>query len=244
MIARHALAVMICLLGLGGCGLFGSSLEPANRRDAELVVSDVPGQEQTVFVRSTRPRLLGQIFRRVPGDPGPARRAELAAAAAEHVEAVPAGTVLVPDCEIAEAELGPQVDTTPAGFALHDPSPGSAEPRDMFVTGFADGCPRRLVAASATLGSASAHEAVRYNPLNEAPWSATDIAYQHARLPFCGTAMQACPPAALDELDRRFAFLSHYDRFGPEARWQVILLRAPHQTPQQPRETGDRLAMR
>ncbi|RMD92306.1 MAG: hypothetical protein D6811_07160, partial [Alphaproteobacteria bacterium] len=175
------------------------------------------------------------------------RQAELQSAARAVAESMSRASPVIPPasldvaCEQAPEMLPPAVQSTPAGFRLHDPAPGGAEMRVFHVTGFADGCARSFSAVAAALGSATAHEAVRLNPLNQAPWSATDGAFEEARARLCGgAAASECRAANGDELDRHLAVLSIYRSFGPQADWQEVLLEAGAEV--QPRPDGQTAA--
>jgi hypothetical protein len=234
-IARRGrgLGVAAVLMALAGCagempGRAGVESAPAS--------AEMTRQGDTVFVRSTRPRILGQLVQRSPGDVGPARDAALVAAAAD---APPAGDAaaelnrgarlafgdVARVCSIRPETRGQEVGRPLAGFRLYDTAPGSAAPRTMFLAGFEDGCARAFTGTLAQLAPVSVHEAVRYAAINESPWSASDLAYEAVRAERCGVASGApCPAPARRALIGEAAFVSVYDGFGPEAGWRSLFL--------------------
>lgn len=147
-------------------------------------------------------------------------------AAPERVRDTPFGTV-VKACGVSGPALGRLVARSPGPgtFALYDTAPGRAGPRTQFVTGFRDGCPRQITASLALFGTATAHEATRYNPLNVAPYSATDDAYEEVKAKVCGIDPGAfCKGAKARRLARDAAFLSVFLDAGGAGRWMQMFL--------------------
>ena len=81
-------------------------------------------------------------------------------------------------CGVRGKALGSPVEKGPGKWKLYDTRPGSTAPRDFYLTGFSDGCPRRITAAVAMFGSVALYEAVHYGPVGLKPkGDATDAAY-------------------------------------------------------------------
>ncbi len=193
---------------------------------------------------SRRPRLFGGLFRRVPGDvrapraappTGTARAAPEVPPPAAGVRLFGGGRAAAPPddatgalpfgdvarvCGLARRNMGTEVARSPGRgtYRLFDSSPNSVEPRTQYLTGFRDGCARRFTASLALFGSAAVHEATRYNPLNQSPYSATDEAYESVKARICRVGRgQPCPDRRAARLERDAAFVSVYRGFGDTA---------------------------
>ncbi|WP_166416963.1 hypothetical protein [Cochlodiniinecator piscidefendens] len=132
-------------------------------------------------------------------------------------------------CAVRGAELGQEVDRYPdarRGYRLFDTNPGSLEPRVFHITGFEDGCARRVTGAIALLGSPAVHEAVRYSQAQSTvPYSVVDEAYENVRRATCRARRGLpCPDARMAGLQRSTGFLHLYGHFGQSDRWMEVLL--------------------
>lgn len=130
-------------------------------------------------------------------------------------------------CGVPPARLGTEIDRPPgaAPYRLYDSNPRTTAPRPQFITGFKDGCARQFTAALVLFGSPAVHEAVRYNPQNKSPYSASDNAYEAVKSRLCGVRRgQSCPEARIDRLAGKSAFVSIYRRFGDSGNWIEMFL--------------------
>jgi hypothetical protein len=134
---------------------------------------------------------------------------------------------IVTVCDVPKSEMGKEVARSHGAgkYRLLDTDPTSEGLRPQFLTGFKDGCARQFSAALALFGSASVHEATRYNPLNESPYSRSDIAYEKLKDRICGVRRGVhCPENRVARLDREVAFVSVYKGFGDNGQWLEIIL--------------------
>ncbi|HHI70664.1 MAG TPA: hypothetical protein ENJ91_06660 [Rhodobacteraceae bacterium] len=147
---------------------------------------------------------------------------------------IPPGTLL-PFGEIAVAcgvrgrALGKEVDRYPVrgkGYRLYDSNPGSTTPRTHYITGFKDGCPRQFTAGLALIGSPILHEYMRYDRSNkDLPFTEADKAYERIKGRVCGVSRgKPCSEKQAIALEKGMAFVTVYERFGGNARWEEILL--------------------
>ncbi|MCR8722902.1 hypothetical protein [Frigidibacter sp. ROC022] len=132
-------------------------------------------------------------------------------------------------CGVRGRALGQVVARYPARGAaqwkLHDTDPEATGPRNHYVTGFKDGCPRRVTGALGLFGTAALHETWRYRKDNRAPWSETDTRYEALKAQICGTTRGTpCPASRLAAMQRKTAFVTFYPRYGAEAGWFVMLM--------------------
>lgn len=130
-------------------------------------------------------------------------------------------------CDLSRAALGKAVESSPAKgratYTLHDPKPGSSESRAFYITGFADGCARRVQAALVMFGSVELYEMVRYSGLVDSPRTQTDKVYAQVRKGPCGSANRPCTGQGLKTLARGTVFLQAYPRKGSAAHLEVLL---------------------
>ncbi len=112
-----------------------------------------------------------------------------------------------------------------AKWRIIDTAPGSTEPRTQYVTGFGDGCARQVTAALVVFGAPDVHETLRYDPANDARYSATDTAYERIKGRVCRVgARTRCPADRMVRLAARTAFVTIYPRFGGTAAQVELLL--------------------
>ena len=139
---------------------------------------------------------------------------------------VPFGEI-VTVCDVPKAKMGKEVARShgPGKYRLFDTDSSSDSLRPQFLIGFKDGCARQFSAALVLFGSASVHEATRYNPLNKSPYSRSDIAYEKLKGRICGVAKGVpCPENRIARLNRDVAFVSVYKGFGDSGQWLEIIL--------------------
>ena len=207
--------------------------------DAEIAAAGrVPGAAEP----SRRPRLFGFLKQRVPGDVIAPAAAPVVLAAApapdtdDPITAAPMPLMAAPGlipfgevirvCEVKQRDMGAEVARAHgSGFRLFDADPSSAAPRSQFLTGFKDGCARQFTASLALFGGFDVHEATRYNPLNKAPYSRVDTAYEKVKNRICGVRKgQYCPEKRAAKLEKQTAFVTVYPQFGGTGEWLEIFL--------------------
>lgn len=129
-------------------------------------------------------------------------------------------------CGVRGKALGSQVEKGPGRWKLFDTRPGSTAPRDFYLTGFSDGCPRRITAAVAMFGSVELYETVHYGPVGLKPrGDATDAAYARLRAKTCGSAKLACSDREIRRLQKTAAFLSVYPSKSSPSRLELLMTR-------------------
>ncbi|MEO1362671.1 MAG: hypothetical protein AAFU86_02730 [Pseudomonadota bacterium] len=111
------------------------------------------------------------------------------------------------------------------GYVLYDSAPDSPDARTFYVTGFSDNCPRQFTASIALFGEPVLHEQLRYGlPARDFPYSATDEAYEKLKARVCNVGRtKPCGPR-ISRLENTTTFVSIYENFGENARWNDILL--------------------
>lgn len=125
-------------------------------------------------------------------------------------------------CGVRGKALGKVVEKGPGRWNLHDTAPGSTAPRVFYLTGFKDGCPRRLTGAVAMFGSVDLYELVHYGPVGlSPPASATDTAYARLRAKTCGQG--ACSARGIKRLARSAVFVSVYPSPGSAKRLELLM---------------------
>lgn len=145
-------------------------------------------------------------------------------------DALPFG-VMARVCSIQPAQMGQQIARFPergrADYAIYDTDPGSAQARSLYLTGFSDGCARKVTAAMALFGDARTYELLRYGPTGELmPLGATDAAYDRIKRQVCGVGQSRPCGDAIERLAGEAVFVSIYPRMGSNPDWQTLLLHA------------------
>ena len=111
------------------------------------------------------------------------------------------------------------------GYAMYDSAPDTPTPRTFYVTGFDDNCPRQFTAALALFGEPVMHEQLRYGlPARDFPYSDTDKAYEDVKARVCRVGRKKPCGLRIDRLEKTTTFVSVYENFGENARWNDILL--------------------
>ena len=129
-------------------------------------------------------------------------------------------------CGLRGKSLGKVVEKGPGKWKLHDTAPGSTAVRDFYVTGFSDGCARKLRGAVAMFGSVELYELVHYGPVGVKPTgSETDRAYAAMRARTCGSPQKACKPGAVRKLTRQAVFVDVYASATGSRRTQLLMSR-------------------
>jgi hypothetical protein len=131
-------------------------------------------------------------------------------------------------CGVSRRDLGTRVARIPergrTRWALYDTAPGSAEARAFHVTGFRDGCARRITGALAMFGSVELYELVHFAGIGAAgEIGETDRAYRALRASVCGNRDTPCPERPLKRLTRDTAFLTVYPRNGNPRHMEMLL---------------------
>lgn len=125
-------------------------------------------------------------------------------------------------CGVRGKALGKVVEKGPGKWKLYDTAPGSTKTRAFYLTGFADGCPRRFNGAVAMFGSVDLYELVHYGPVGVKPsGSATDQAYARLRARSCGSG--ACSERSVKRLQRSVAFVNVYPTASNPKRLELLL---------------------
>ena len=132
-------------------------------------------------------------------------------------------------CGLSRRELGKRIDTRPergpAKWTLHDTAPGSTGARAFHVTGFDDGCARRITGALVMFGSVELYELVHYTGLSASgETGATDRAYEALRRSVCGTSRdRPCDEGPLKRLTRTTAFVTAFPRKGHPRHLELLM---------------------
>jgi len=132
-------------------------------------------------------------------------------------------------CGVRGKALGKEVDRFPEhgkGYRLFDTKPSTTGPRTHYITGFKDGCARQFTASLALLGSPVLHEQLLSVGSSQGQHSTNaDHAFQKIRAKVCRVGKgKACPEKRIDEMEKSMAFVTIYERFGGNAKWNEILL--------------------
>ena len=131
-------------------------------------------------------------------------------------------------CDLAATDLGAVVERSPdrgARYKIHDTAPGTAQARTLYISGFADGCPRQVTGALAMFGSAARYEELRYGaPGKSLPKGASDAAYEEVKSTVCGVAKGRPCGKNAGKMDSAVVFVSIYQSFGDNGSWATLLL--------------------
>ena len=190
--------------------------------DADKLEADTAEVIPAAFTPEETPRSRGGFFSRF-------KPAQTTSATGPDAQEIAPGAALAFGeiarvCTLPKADMGREVERAGA-YRLYDSAVGSTEPRPLYITGFADGCPRQVTGALALFGSATSHEAMRYGkPFEGKPYSETDIAYEDAKRAVCGVGKGKPCGAAMGTLEKTTAFVTVYDQFVGAARWHNVLL--------------------
>ena len=128
-----------------------------------------------------------------------------------------------PACGLDAAQLGTAV-AQQSGYVLHDPTPGETGLHRQYVTGFADGCPREVMAALGVFGDVGTHEVIRYGDGATDGWSPADTAYEELKARVCRVNSGQPCGGRIDRLARETAFLTLYAAFGDTGQHAELLL--------------------
>jgi len=151
-------------------------------------------------------------------------------AAAEGFRAAPGFGEIAVVCDLPRNALGRKVDRRPekgsARWELYDTRPGSTAPRAFHLTGFEDGCARRISASLVMFGSVELYELVHFGGLGaEGETGATDRAYRSIRAAACGARARTrpCDEAPLKRLSRSTAFLTAFPQKGNPRHLEMLV---------------------
>lgn len=206
----------------GGRGLLELFRRPAGERRQEAGGPEgTAGADEVRVAAEATPRRWG-LF----GNRQPAARTGPDALDIEPGTTLPFGQI-ARVCGVDRQRMGTVVDSYPdarARYQIHDPVPNSTAPRTLFITGFADRCPRQITAAVATFGSAASHELFRYAVAPNRPYSGPDTAYEQIKREVCGvTQGQPCGDR-IGQLEQQLVFVSAYGAFGQSSGGVEFLL--------------------
>ena len=121
-------------------------------------------------------------------------------------------------CAAKGRELGQLIEKN-GRWKLYDTRPGAVGPRNFFVTGFSDGCPRKVTGAVALFGDLALYELVNYGGGGGALRTETDKAYAGIR--GCGAGV--CSDGKLKRLSRSTAFVSVYPTPGSRQSFELLM---------------------
>ncbi len=121
-------------------------------------------------------------------------------------------------CGARGKELGKLIEKN-GKWKLYDTRPGAVGPRNFFVTGFKDGCARKVTGAVALFGDLGLYELVNYGGGGGALRTETDKAYAGIR--GCGAGV--CSEGKLKRLERSTAFVSVYPRPGAGQSFELLM---------------------
>ncbi|MDV7142322.1 hypothetical protein R3X27_06475 [Tropicimonas sp. TH_r6] len=129
-------------------------------------------------------------------------------------------------CDVRGKALGKVVEKGPGKWKLHDTAPGSTTRRAFYLTGFSDGCPRRLDGAVAMFGSVELYELVHYGPVGIKPTQAeVDRTYAKLRSKVCGSSGRACKERGVRKLSKQAVFVDVYASAEGSSRVQLLMNR-------------------
>ncbi len=127
-------------------------------------------------------------------------------------------------CGVRGKSLGKVVEKGPGKWKLHDTAPGSTRPRDFYLTGFSDGCPRKLSGAVAMFGSVELYELVHYGPVGVKPSGGeVDRAYAKMRAKVCGRSGATCKERGVRKLAKQAVFVDVYASAEGSSRVQLLM---------------------
>ncbi len=133
-------------------------------------------------------------------------------------------------CDLSRRDLGKEVarypETGSVAYRLFDSDPSTIALRAHYITGFADGCPRKFSAALAVFGGPNAYETTRYRDgRNDTNVTRTDTEYKRIRARVCSAPVErTCSSSRFATLERSTVFVSVYDRFGTNPKWADMLI--------------------
>jgi hypothetical protein len=128
-------------------------------------------------------------------------------------------------CDARGRKLGKRVERIGRGYALYDSNPSAGGARNFHITGFSDGCPRRLTAATVIISAPSSYERYRFGPASaNLPYSKTDAAYDRLKRNVCGASKRKPCGSRIKSLDRSSFFVSSYRNLGNNNSWSEVLI--------------------
>lgn len=189
-----------------------------------------PATDEPVLLASLTPteeppRKRAGLFARIASPQKDKPRTGPDAADVSYGTVLPYG-VIARVCEARRKPMGRKVEKANArGFALFDSNPDSAAPRTFYLTGFPDGCPRQLTAASVLLGAPSFYEQLHYGPAGKhLAYGSTDKAYEKVKSRVCGARKGKPCGSKIGQLEKSTFFVNTYERLGGNARWSELLI--------------------
>ena len=121
-------------------------------------------------------------------------------------------------CNAKGGELGALIEKN-GKWKLYDTRPGAVGERNFFVTGFKDGCARKVTGAVALFGDLGLYELVQYGGGGGRLRTETDRAYAGIRN--CGNT--PCSERELKRLARSTAFVSVYPSPGAVQSFELLM---------------------
>ncbi len=129
-------------------------------------------------------------------------------------------------CDVRGKALGKVVEKGPGRWKLYDTAPGSIGVRNFYLTGFSDGCPRRISGAVAMFGSVELYELVHFGPVGMKPaGSETDRAYARLRAQACGSTKRPCRERGVKKLSKSAVFVNVYPTAQGARRTELLMSR-------------------
>ncbi len=127
-------------------------------------------------------------------------------------------------CGVKGKALGKKVEKGPGKWALYDTAPGSSAKRDFYLTGFRDGCPRKITGEIAVFGSVELYELVNYGPVGMKPkGTETDQKYARLRAKVCGSSKSACKERQVKKLAKSAVFVNVYPSAATSSRLELLM---------------------
>lgn len=182
-----------------------------------------PVQETRVGTKKERGKktgfLSGLLASREPA------KDETALPEVDYDAVVPFG-VIARSCAARGQALGRKVETAgTSGYRLYDSNPRATGPRTYYITGFDDGCPRKLTASNVLLGAPSFYEQLHYGPTGrDLDFGATDQAYEKVKSRVCGVRKGKPCGNSMKKLERSTFFVNSYPRANDNNSWSEMLV--------------------
>lgn len=131
-------------------------------------------------------------------------------------------------CGVKQSTLGSpiaQFPESPAKYKIYDTNPSASGLRTIYVTGFADGCPRQFTASLVVFGSPETYEEIRYGPASKTvPITGIDQAYEQLKAEVCNVPAGTPCGASMTKMSKEAVFLTVYKNFGGSQGWMDMLI--------------------
>ena len=135
-------------------------------------------------------------------------------------ETLPFGAI-AEACEVKRRDFGSLIEKQ-GRWKLYDTRPGAVGPRNFYVTGFRDGCPRKVTGGVALFGDLSLYEMAHFGGGGAVPRAETDAAYAQIRGGAC-RGKGPCDEGGVKRLSRSTAFVSVYPAGGGGRSFELLM---------------------